>query len=108
MFMQTRVDQGEGKYTSGWNSSQGDSVPGKYVQLYRHTYFYECHRYGHFSDQFPEKQPKSINIAIIGVILMQNGEVIKKTWILLHTCSIDSVANNLNYVEDVNNYARHK
>ena len=54
----------------GGNSSQGDPVTGKYAQLYSHTECYACHRYGIFPDQFPDKQPKSVNLAIIGVILM--------------------------------------
>ena len=39
---------------------------------------------------------------------MQNGNVIKKTWIILDTCSIDSVTKNLDYVEDVNNCTKNK
>ena len=50
MFTQTRGKLGEHKYTSGRNSSQGDPVSGKDGELYRHTEFYECHVYGHFSE----------------------------------------------------------
>ena len=39
---------------------------------------------------------------------MQNGKVIKKTWILLDTCSTDSLTYNLDYVKYVNNFAKHK
>ena len=60
------------------------------------------------TNQCPYKQPIAINIDIIGVMLMQNGDVIKKTWILLDTCSTDSVTKHLDYVEDVNTYAKHK
>ena len=37
---------------------------------------------------------------------MQNGDVNIKTWVLLNTCSIDSVTNNLDYVEDVKNFSK--
>ena len=60
-------------------------MPEKDGKLYIHAECYECHRYGHFSYQFPNKQPKAINLAMIGVMLMKNGEVIKKAWIRLDT-----------------------
>ena len=41
-------------------------------------------------------------------MLIQNGYVIKKKWVLLDTCFIDSVTNNLDYVEDAKNCAKHK
>ena len=78
--------------------SQGDQLSGKDGQLYRHTEFYSCHRYVKLADQYPDKKPKAINIAMIGFIMMQNGDVIQKTWILLDTYSIDSMTNNLVYV----------
>ena len=40
---------------------------------------------------------------MIGVMLMQYGDMIKKTWILLDSCSTNSVTNHVDYVEDVNN-----
>ena len=40
---------------------------------------------------------------MIGFIMMQNGDVIQKTWILLDTYSIDSMKNNLVYVEYMKN-----
>ena len=63
-------------------------------QLYRYIDCYECQCYEHFSDQCPDKQQLEINLAIIGVMLMQNCDVINKTWILLNTCSTDSVTKN--------------
>ena len=45
---------------------------------------------------------------MIGVMLMQNGDVIKKIWKLFDTCYTDSVTNNLDYVEDVKNFPKHK
>ena len=59
-------------------------------------------------DQCLDKQPKSTNLVIIGVMLMQNGDMMKKTRILLDTFSTDSVTNKLYYVEDVNNFAKHE
>ena len=106
MFTQTRCDQGKHKYTSGNNLSQVDTVPGKDGNLYSNTECYTCRSYGHFFDQYPDKETKAIHIAMIGVILMQNGNAINKTWILLDTCSTDSVTNNLDYVEDVKNFAK--
>ena len=45
---------------------------------------------------------------MIGVMLMQNGNVINKTWIILDTCSKYSEKNNLYYVEDVHDFAKDK
>ena len=42
---------------------------------------------------------------MIGFMLMKNGDVIKKIWIILDTCSTDRVKNSLDYVDDVNNCA---
>ena len=57
MFTKTR---GECNSTSGRKFYQVDPVPGKYGQLYRHTEFYACHSYGHFSDQCPDKKRKQL------------------------------------------------
>ena len=76
-------------------------MPGKDGQLYRHTESYACHRYGNFSDQCRDKKPKAINLAVVGVMLMKTGNMIKKTWIILDTCYTESVTNNLDYVEYV-------
>ena len=78
-------------------------MPGKYEQLHRDTECNACHRDVNLADQCPDKKPKAMNIAIIGVKLMQNGDVIKKTCLLLDTCSTDSATKNLDYVEDVKN-----
>ena len=43
---------------------------------------------------------------MIGVMLMQNGNVIKKTWIILYNFSTDIVTNSLDYVEYGNNCAK--
>ena len=51
---------------------------------------------------------KSINLAMIGVMLMQNGDVIIKTWILLDTCSTDSMTKNLDYVGYIENCTKDK
>ena len=72
MFTQTRGRGNRCKFNStpGRNSYQGDPVTVKDVQLYRHTYCSACHIYGHFSNQFPDKKPKAINLAVIGFVLM--------------------------------------
>ena len=51
IFIQTRGDQGEHKYTSGRNLSQGDPVPGKDGKLYRHIDCYARHCCEIFSNQ---------------------------------------------------------
>ena len=45
---------------------------------------------------------------MIVVMLMQNAFVIWKTWILLYACSTDSVIKNLYYVEEMNNFSKHR
>ena len=45
---------------------------------------------------------------VIRFMMMQNGDVIKKTWIILDDLYKDRVTNNLGYVEDVNNCAKHE
>ena len=45
---------------------------------------------------------------MIGFMMMKNGCVINKTWIILDILSIDSVTNNLDYVEDVKYCDKHK
>ena len=37
---------------------------------------------------------------MMGVILIQNGDMIKKIWKLLNTCFPDRVRNNLDHVEN--------
>ena len=61
-----------------------------------------------FPIKCPYRQPKAINFTMIGVMLMQNGHVIKKTWILLDTCSTNIMTNNLDYIEFMKNWAKHK
>ena len=58
--------------------------------------------------KLPDKQPRAINLVVIRFMMMQNGDVIKKTWIILDDLYKDRVTNNLGYVEDVNNCAKHK
>ena len=38
--------------------------------------------------------------------MIQNFDMIKKTWMLLDTCYTDSVTNNLDYVEYAKNCAK--
>ena len=83
-------------------------MPWKDGHLYKHSECYACHSYGKFSNQLPDKQAKVINLGMIVVMMMQNSDVIKKTWILLDTCYTDRVTNNLDFVEDVNICAKHK
>ena len=108
MFTQTRGrgDRGEIRSTPGRNSSQRYPVPVKYRQLYKHTKCYACHHCRKFSDKCSDKQPKATNLVIIGVMMMQNNNGIKKTWILLDTYSTDSAKNNFDYVENVKNCAK--
>ena len=40
---------------------------------------------------------------MIGVIIIQNRDMINKTWTLLYTCSTEIVTKHLAYVEYVNN-----
>ena len=70
---------GECNSTPGSKLSQGYSILGKYLHIYRHTKCYSFHHYGNFADQFPVKQPKEINFAMIGVMMMQNSDMIKKS-----------------------------
>ena len=38
--------------------------------------------------------------------MIQNFDMIKKTWMLLDTCYTDIIADNFDYFECVNNYAK--
>ena len=78
------------------------------IDSYKGILCYEFQRYGKFSNQFPYKQPKAINISTIGVMLIQNGNVINSTQIILVTCYTYSMTNNLDYVEDMKICAKHK
>ena len=84
-----RSGQSECNTTPGRNSSWVDPVPVKDGRLYRYTEFYAYHGYWNFADKLLHKQPKWINLAMIETMLMQNGDMIKKPWILLYTCSTD-------------------
>ena len=77
-------------------------------QLYSHTECYDFHHYVKVSYQLPAKQPIEINVAMVGGMLIQNGNLIKKTWITFDGCSTYSVTKQLDYVEDVNNCAKHE
>ena len=57
----------------------------KYGQLYGQTECYACHCYVHFANKCPYKKPKAINLEMIEVMMIKNGNVINKTWILLDT-----------------------
>ena len=96
MFTQKigRGGRGEHSLTPGSNSLQLDLVPDKYELIFWHNTCYTCHHRGNFYDQLPDKQPKAIDISMIGVMLIQNGDMINKTWIILETCSIDRVTKN--------------
>ena len=61
-----------------------------------------------FFRSIPILKSKAINLVMIRVMLMQNGDVINKTWIILGNCSTDIMKNNLYYVEDVNNCTKYK
>ena len=39
---------------------------------------------------------------------MQNGDMIKKSWLLYNTCSAENVTKQLDYVEYVNNCTKDK
>ena len=87
MLTQTRgrVNRGGRSSAPVRISSQGYTVPRKYGQLYRHKECFACHHYGKFVDKFADKQPKEINLAMIGLMIIQNADVIKKTLIILDT-----------------------
>ena len=69
-------NRGGRRRTPGRNLPKVDPVLGRDGQLHRYTECFVCHHYGHFSNQCSNKQPKSINLTIIGVMMMQNGYVI--------------------------------
>ena len=45
---------------------------------------------------------------MIGVMLIQDGNIIRKTWILLDILSTDSTTKKLDNVEDVKNFSKDK
>ena len=110
MFVQSRGRGywGGGTSTPIRNLPQRYPVSGRYGQLYRYTELFAFHFYGHFSNQFPDKQPKAINIAMIGVMLMQNGYVIFKNMDNSGHFLYRQHDKKMDYVEDVNNFAKHE
>ena len=79
MFTLKRSDRGEHKSTSGRNLSQGYPVPVKDVKLYKHTECYVWHRYGHFADQFPDKNPTQLILRWLELFWCKMA-----TWLIKH------------------------
>ena len=87
------------------NDSGNDSAQitaGKNGETFPDILCYACRIKGHYADQCPSAD--GTILAQVGVILTQqssNRSSIKKSWILLDTCSTHSVTNNSQMVTDI-------
>jgi len=79
--------------------NQSKAVAGKDSVLHDGITCFNCQGVGHYSSQCPEKT--GTNLAQVGVILLQQDYGIKKPWILLDTCTTNSVSNNREMVRDI-------
>ena len=75
-------------------------VPKRNGTIFENLRFYACQAFGHYADQCPDINMDT-NLVQVGFIITQDTSCIKKTWLLLHTCSTHSVSNNLTLVHNI-------
>ena len=79
------------------NDTDNAAVPGRNKILHKEIRCYSCQRNGHYSDQCPNQT--GTNLTQVVVILTNICEAIKNTWVLLDTCSTNSVSNSTKLVK---------
>ena len=93
----------------GGRGGQGDHVenenqlvtPGRNGETHETVRCYGCRGMGHFAGQCPRQN--GVNLAQIGVMLAQKHNEIKNSWVLLDTCSTNSVSNDTSMVTNIVN-----
>ena len=72
-----------------------------------HRQCYKCFKWGHLANKCPNPPAQNVQALQVGISLVQatpsTKSVISSTWILLDTCSTDSVMNNIEFVSNVRN-----
>ena len=65
---------------------------------------YGCQAWGHYSDQCPAANTTGTSgtgLAQFGIVLNQGSEHIPSDWILLDTCSTNSVFSNSKFLKEI-------
>ena len=94
--------QNGGHNNNGSGNDSAQITAGKNGETFPDILCYACRIKGHYADQCPSAD--GTILAQVGVILTQqssNRSSIKKSWILLDTCSTHSVTNNSQMVTDI-------
>ena len=72
-----------------------------------HRQCYKCFKWGHLANKCSNSPAQNVQALQVGISLVQatpsKKSVISSTWILLDTCSTDSVMNNIEFVSNVRN-----
>ena len=81
------------------NDTDQAAVPGHNEILHDEIRYYSFQQNSHYLDQCPNQT--GTNLAHVGVILTHRCVDIKDTWVLLDTCSTNSVSNNMDLVREI-------
>ena len=96
MFVKNGGRGGRGGH--GNNTDQA-AVPGRNEILQKEIVCYSCQRNRHDSGQYSNQT--GTNLAQVVVILTKSCAFINHTWVLLQTCSTNSVSNNTDLVKEI-------
>ena len=79
-------------------------TPGNDGKTHASTECYNCHKFGHYASNCPENDTRRSEISSLQLSLsftQQFGDVIKRSWILLDTCSTVCVGNNKDFITNL-------
>jgi len=84
------------------NQTKGSDIPGVDGVVHDRIKCYHCQRTKHYSSQCPDNngadKPK------VGHVLNQNKNTIKKSWVLIDSCSTHSMSNNRTLVKNLRKF----